>query len=117
MPVYIINPGQHLIRAASRSQALRFVAEKTLKAEVAKGETIADLMAKGVKCEDARTPETADLPLEKGAHSDPKAPPAFQNDTDTGLYPVNPETAPPADPFFETDAVDNVTLEGIDHVI
>lgn len=116
MPVYIINPGQHLVRANSRSQALRFVAEKTLKAEVAKGETVAELMAKGVKCEDARAPETADLPLEP-------ATPAlvFNGDANAGVPPeevkIQAGGARSLDRVLDDESqVDTVSIEGIDHV-
>lgn len=101
MPVYIINPGAHLVRANSRSQALRFVAEKTLVCEVAKGETIAELMAKGAKCEDARTPETADLPLTNDAGNTAGS----QSPTEAA------STAAPS-----ANGVDTVSIEGIDHV-
>lgn len=61
MPVYLVNPGGRLIRANNAAQAVRYVAQSHFKVEVAKGDTVADLMSKGVKCEDARQPETADL--------------------------------------------------------
>lgn len=135
MPVYIINPGRHLVRGNSRAQALRFVAEKTLKCEVAKGETVADLMKAGVVCEDARTPETAELPLEMstpapkcdGDHGgDPCGDPTCwqlpgpsdkavdqPHLTDTnGAAGFSREAWPEGDPI---DQIDTVSIEGIDH--
>ena len=119
MPVYIIQPGAHLVRANSRAQALRFIAEKTFKAEVAKGETVADLMRAGVKCEDARAPETAELPLQP---AEPSV--AFTGDTNAavGPPPVNggaqEETlaAKIARQGSYESSIDTVIIEGIDHV-
>lgn len=96
MPVYIINPGQHLIRAASRAQALRFIAEKTLVCEVAKGETIAELMKAGVPCQDARAPETAELPLENGdkpTSGNPESHTGQSTPSSGGPTPAAPPTA------------------------
>lgn len=121
MPVYFINPGGRLVRANSRAQAVRHVSDGYFKAEIAKGETIAELMAKGVKCEDARAPETAELPLEtgdkptsgnSGSHTDQSTPcgdlsPAAS--TDPYLNGI-------ADRHNDSAAVDSVTLEGTDHV-
>lgn len=64
MPVYLVNPGKRLVRANNAAQAIRFVAQSHFRCEVAKGDTIAELMSSGVKCEDARQPETADLVTE-----------------------------------------------------
>lgn len=82
MPVYLVNPGQRLVRASSSSQAIRHVARSYFKCELAKGETIAELMEKGVKCEDARAPETADL-----VEAAQSAPPT--------------EEPPPLDPYLQ----------------
>lgn len=68
MPVYLLRPKHsggvadlRLVRATSRSQAMRHVAETHFDCEVAKSETVAELMVAGKRCEDARQPETADL--------------------------------------------------------
>lgn len=71
MPVYIIHGKKgepvirkRLVRANSKSQAIRHVAESMLSCEVAKGETVADMMRIGFECEDARAPVNSELPLE-----------------------------------------------------
>lgn len=84
MPVYLIQPKTQtspksfrLVRANTPSQAVRHVATDTLAVEVAKGTTIAELMSAGVKCEDARAPESGELPLEA-----PVTPPAAPTEID-----------------------------------
>ena len=123
MPVYIIQASKgtpviakRLVRANSRAQAIRFVAESMFACEVATGETVADLMRVGFPCEDARAPETAELPLEMG---DKPTSGNSGSHTDQST-PSSGGPLPAADPYLDArrppDEIDTVLIEGIDHV-
>lgn len=53
----LANDAADLVRADSRSQAIRAIAERDLCCEVADQETLIVLTARGVKVVDARTPQ------------------------------------------------------------
>lgn len=57
--IYVVNngPDAHLVRANNRSQAIRHVAEKTMKVEVASQESLVTMITAGAKIQDA----TADV--------------------------------------------------------
>jgi hypothetical protein len=122
MPVYILQAKKgepvtrkRLVRANSKSQAIRFVAESMFACEVATGETVADLMRVGFPCEDARTPETADLPLENGNAPTPPVDsgPAASPPTDSVGVGFSREAWPDGEPI---DSIDTVSILGMDHV-
>jgi hypothetical protein len=66
MPIYIVSPGNRLIRANTYGQAVNYAAKAMFKAVPVKSDTLADLLAQGVKIEDARAPVNQELPLENG---------------------------------------------------
>jgi len=134
VPVYIVNPGSRLIRANTYSQAVNFAAKSLLTAEPVKADALVDMLANGAKVEDARAVVNGELPLENGSA------PAFVFNPDPpnridardlqvqagstyGDLPIATEHASAAENLdridevlAEANAVDTVTLEGIDHV-
>jgi len=102
------------VSANSKSQAIRYVAESMLACEVATGQTVADLMRAGFKCEDARAPETAELPLQ------PATPNGGYTEPVDKLGRPQPTAAENLDALDrvldDANRVDTVKIEGIDNV-
>lgn len=65
--IYLVKGAHdlHLVRGPSRAAALTFVAQKTLKVELADQDTLVELLTKGYEVHEARE-EQAPLPLDDG---------------------------------------------------
>lgn len=66
MPVYLVSPGDRLIRANTFSQAINYAAKASMQATPLRADDVLDRIQKGAKIEDARKPENQELPLENG---------------------------------------------------
>lgn len=63
MPVYLVSPGDRLIRANTFSQAINYAAKASMQATPLRADDVLDRIQKGAKIEDARKPENQELPL------------------------------------------------------
>lgn len=57
MPVYLVSPGDRLIRANTFSQAINYAAKASMQATPLRADDVLDRIQKGAKIEDARKPE------------------------------------------------------------
>lgn len=61
--IYVVasDSGRHLVRAASQAQAIRHIVSSEYTAEIAKAETLVELISAGVSVQDARADNQPNL--------------------------------------------------------
>jgi hypothetical protein len=131
VPIYIVSPGNRLIRANTYGQAVNYAAKAMFKAIPVKAEILADMLREGAKIEDARAPVNQELPLETASpavtleqngstvtivtHAAEPAPTLTLTDLPATGGPLEPEHVPPLVVFTpgEPSAQPDEYLEGI----